>query len=51
MWLVCRVVSHSLFFGVLLTASREVTNIAKCKKVALASVMAAVPGIALAIRF
>lgn len=50
-WLAWQVIFPSCFFGVLLTARRDVTDIAECKKVALTSGMAALPGIALAIRF
>lgn len=50
-WLTWQVIFPSLFFGVLLTARRDVTDIAVCRKVALTSGMAALSGIALAICF
>lgn len=50
-WLAWQVIFASLFFGVLLTARRDMTDIPLCKKVARTSGMAAPPGIALAICF
>lgn len=50
-WLLCQVISPSLISGVLLTTSREVTNVAEGKRVAPASGMAAALGITLAVCF
>lgn len=51
MWLSWQVFFPSLFFVVLLTARRDVTDITGCIKISLTSGMAALPAIAVEICF